>query len=311
MRRSIRLGWANLWVGLLLLFAIAVIIYASVTGGGISVFQSKIEFVCFFKNVEGLVRGSPVWMSGVEVGNVVSLGFDVVDSVRVVRVVCKVESSIHPYLNKDARVQLGTIGFLGDKYIEIIPGVTGAPPIPEMGIIQAKDVGSVPEVFTAAKNAIDEAGSMAANLDTVLARMRDGKGTLGKLSVDDALYVELTKLATNLSRLTADLQANQKEIIHSIEHMSNAVGDLAEQVNENRGTLGKLITDPQLYDNLAATSARLDSIMTKIDRSTGTAGLLVNDTALYVELTNLLVRANNLIKDIEEHPRDYFKFSVF
>jgi phospholipid/cholesterol/gamma-HCH transport system substrate-binding protein len=72
-----------------------------------------------------------------------------------------------------------------------------------------------------------------------------------------------------------------------------------------------LIAEPALYENLNATSARLDSILTKIDRSQGSAGLLVNDTGLYVELTNLMARANTLITDIQKDPRKYFKFSVF
>jgi phospholipid/cholesterol/gamma-HCH transport system substrate-binding protein len=311
MQRSIKLRWANLWVGLLLIFAVCVAMYASFTGGGISIFDRRIRFHCYFKNVEGLVTGSPVWMSGVEVGNVSTLDFDIVDSVRVVRVVCRVKQSIRGYLNKDTRVQLGTIGFLGDKYIEIIPGVTGAEPIKNGGEILAQHVGSAPAVFAAAERAVDRAGSLASDLDSVLARMRDGRGTLGKLSADDALYIHMTKLAANLSKLVADLQSNQERIIGSVEHMSNAVGDLAQKVNENQGTISKLITDPKLYDNLASVSARLDTIFTKVDTAAGTAGLLVNDTALYVQLTDLLARANNLITDIERNPRRYFKFSVF
>jgi len=311
MQRSIKLQWANLWVGLLLIFTVCVVMYASITGGGLSIFDKRITFMCYFRNVEGLVTGSPVWMSGLEVGNVSTLDFDVVNAERVVKVVCRVKRSLRPFLNQDTRVQLGTIGFLGDKYIEIIPGVTGAPPIDDGGELLVRDVGSAPAVFTAAEDAINQAGSLVANLDTVLARMRDGKGTLGKLSADDALYVHLTKLTANLSKLTADLQANQERIVGSIEHMSHSIGTLADKVNENEGTMAKLISDPKLYDNLAAVSARLDSILTKIDTAAGTAGLLVNDTALYTELTNLLARANNLIVDIERDPRRYFKFSVF
>ena len=117
--------------------------------------------------------------------------------------------------------------------------------------------------------------------------------------------------ATSSAELTGELQKNQAALISSVQNMSNAVGDLATQVNENQGTLGKLITEPELYDNLNATAARLDSVMTKIDMADGNLGLLVNDTSLYVELTNLMARANTLIADIQENPRDYFKFSVF
>jgi len=62
-------------VGILIILAIVILMYVSMSGGGTSVFESKITFICYFDNVNGLVKGSPVWMGGVEVGNVVSLDF--------------------------------------------------------------------------------------------------------------------------------------------------------------------------------------------------------------------------------------------
>ncbi|MGH8015097.1 MAG: MlaD family protein, partial [Candidatus Zixiibacteriota bacterium] len=84
-----------------------------------------------------------------------------------------------------------------------------------------------------------------------------------------------------------------------------------EKVDQNTGTVGRLFNDPQLYDNLSSTTARLDTIMSKLNNAEGSMGLLVNDSALYVEITNLVARTSNLITDIEKNPRKYFKFSVF
>ena len=311
MKRSTKIKWGSVPVGVLLIFALAILMYASITGGGTSFFEKKISFTCYFADVNGLGRGSPVWMAGVEVGNVTSLKFEKVDSPRTVRVSCRVTEDIHRYLNEETRVQLRTIGFLGDKYIEIIPGIAGKTLIADGDEIEIEEIGSAVDMFAAGESALNEAGSLAGNLDTFLVRLNSGEGTLGQLAVNDTLYIQLTALMTNLTRLTADLQKNQAALIGSVQHMSQSVGDLAAQVNENKGTLGKLITEPALYDNLTATSARLDSILTKIDMAEGNLGLLVNDSGLYVELTNLLARANTLITDIQEHPRDYFKFSVF
>mgnify|MGYP001045584736 CR=1 FL=1 len=311
MKRSIKVKWGKLQVGILIMLAIAVLMWASITGGGTSIFEPKATFVCYFKNVNGLVNGSPVWMSGLEVGNVKSLEFDMRDSLRQVRVACKITESVWPYVTKDARVQLGTIGFLGDKYVELLPGVPGGDPIEEGGVVPTRDVGSAPALFKAGEEAFQEAGSVVSNLDTLLSRMNQGEGTLGLLATDQELYTQLTKLLKNLTVLSGDLQHNQERLTSSIERMSTSIADLSDQVNENSGTVGRLFNDPALYDNLAATSARLDSIMTKIDAAEGSMGLLVNDTALYVEMTNLLARANNLIADIERNPGRYLKFSVF
>ncbi len=311
MNRSIRVRWGSLKVGILLISAAAVLMWASLSGTGTSIFDSKDLFVCYFNNVGGLLPGSPVWMSGVEVGNVKSIKFANLDSLRQVKVVCRTKTSVWSHLNKDARVQLGTIGFLGDKYVEIIPGLKGAPPIESGGELIAIESGDMAEMFEEGGNALSEASATMSNLNEFLERINKGEGTIGKMVSDDELYRHMTQLLTNLTALTADLQKNQERIISSIETTANSLSSLSEKVDKSEGTLGKIISDPQLYDNLNATTARLDTIMNKINAAEGSMGMLVNDSALYVEITNLITRMSNLVADIEKNPRKYFKFSVF
>jgi len=311
MKQSIRLQWSNLKVGALLMIVAAILLWASLTGGGTSIFEPKQNFVCYFRNVNGLVRGSPVWMAGMEVGNVRSLQFVNIDSMRQVKVVCGVKKAIWPQLTFKAEVMLGSIGLVGDKYVEIIPGTDSGFTIEPMGVIKTRDYGSIEALYKTAEEAIGNAGNIIGNIDTVLARMNRGEGTLGRIATEDELYVQLHALAANLTVLTADLQKNQERIVSSIERLSHSIADLSGQVTENSGTLGRIMNDPALYDNLQNTTARLDTIMGRISASEGSLGLLVSDTALYVELTNLMVRVKSLVTDIEENPRKYFKFSFF
>ncbi len=311
MKRTIGVKWGNLKIGILLMLAIAALLWASLSGGGTSIFESKGHFVCYFRNVSGLVPGSPVWMSGVEVGNVRSVDFVNLDSLRQVKVVCRVKKAVWPMLTEDAEAMVGTIGLVGDKYVEIFPGSKGRSAINEMDVIATRDAGDAEAMFKAGENAIGEVRSVADNLDILLARMNRGEGTLGKLATDTLLYRHLTRLAANLTQLTLDLQQNQERIISSLEKTASSFERLADKVDSNTGTIGKLANDPRLYDNLSATSARLDTITNKINAAEGTLGLLVSDTALYVELTNLMARINNLVTDIEKNPGKYFKFSIF
>ena len=311
MNRSIRIRWGSLKVGLFLISAAAVLMWASLSGTGTSIFDSKDLFVCYFNNVSGLLPGSPVWMSGVEVGNVKSIEFANLDSLRQVKVVCRTKTSVWAHLNKDARVQLGTIGFLGDKYVEIIPGLNGAPPIKSGGELVVIESGGMAEMFEEGGNALSEASVTMSNLSDFLKRINQGEGTIGKMINDDELYLQMTLLLTNLTALTSDLQKNQERIISSIETTAKSLSSLSEKVDKSEGTLGKIINDPQLYDNVSATSARLDTIMNKINSAEGSMGLLVNDTALYVEIVNLLTRVSNMVSDMEKNPGKYFKFSVF
>jgi phospholipid/cholesterol/gamma-HCH transport system substrate-binding protein len=311
MKKSVKLTWSNLKVGALVLIVVSVTIWASFTGGGTSIFESKQTFTCFFRNVDGLVVGSPVWMAGLEVGNVRSLTLINVDSLAQVEVTCAVKMSAWERITPSAEVLLGSIGFLGDKYIEVIPFPELEDPIPEGGVIRTRDAGDVKAVFREAEEVAKSAGSVVSNFDSLLARMNRGEGSLGKMAVDTTLYANLTELIAKVTLLASDLQKNQVRVVESIERLSGSVSSLADQVSENSGTLSKLINDPQLYDNLASSAARLDTIMSSINSAEGSLGLMVNDTALYTGMADLVARMNGLITDIKENPKKYFKVSVF
>lgn len=310
-RRSNQVPWGKLKVGIMITIVVALMFYASFSGGGTSIFDPKGKFVCYFENVNGLVAGAPVWMSGVEVGNVKSVDFVNLSPEQQVKLVCRVKKDVWDRLTGNARVQLGTIGFLGDKYVEVIPGVEGGTPIEEMQVIPTRDAGSAEAVFKEAEQGMGDVRAMIQNIDTLLARMNRGDGTLGKLATEEEMYTNMTQLLANLTRLTSDLQNNQERIIGSIERTSNSVASLSEKVDNNTGTIGRLMNDPKLYDNLVASTAKMDTILQKINLAEGSLGMMVNDTAFYSEMTNLMVRVNNLITDIQNNPRDYFKFSVF
>jgi phospholipid/cholesterol/gamma-HCH transport system substrate-binding protein len=311
MQRSIKVRWGALKVGAILVIAIAMLFWASLSGGGTSIFESKKLFSCYFKNVNGLISGSPVWMSGVEVGNVKSVKFVNIDSVKQVEVTFRVKNEATPMMTIGAGVQLGTIGFLGDKYVEIVPGPKGTPLHNELDVIPTFDVGDASAMFKAGEHALAKTGSLVGHLDTVLNRMSRGEGTLGQLSTNDKLYREMADLASSLTKLSDGLSRNQERLTGSIEKSSNAIDKLVDKIDRSEGTVGGLMNDRALYNNLASTTARLDSIAMKLNGQSGSAGMIVNDTMLYSEVTDLVSRISSLVADMEKHPGKYFKFSVF
>lgn len=310
MKKSVGVKWGNLKVGVLLTIVIAGLFWASFTGGGTSIFEPKEEFVCFFGNVNGLVPGAPVWMAGVEIGNVKSLKFVNLSTDKQVKLVCRAKESVWSMITDQSTVSLGTIGFLGDKYVELRPGLDGNPISPG-DTIPTQQAAGASELFESGQTAFDNVGGLVGNLDTTFTRMNRGEGTLGMIATDKALYQNLTRLLADLTDLTNALQKNQERLVGSIERTSHTVEELSMQVTENRGTLGKIMNDPALYDNLAASTAKLDTIMAKIQGAEGSLGLLVNDTALYVEVVNLLARSNNLMSDLEKNWRHHLKISIF
>ncbi len=311
MKKTTGIRWGGLKVGIVLMFAIAVLLWASLSGGGTSIFEKKATYRAFFRNVNGLVSGSPVWMAGVEVGNVRGIDFVNLDSLRRVQVNFTVKESVLRMVTRDAHVQLGTIGFLGDKYIEVLPGVPDGETLPEGSVIAVRDAGSVDAVFKEAEAAAGEAKQVAAGIDTLLERMNAGVGTLGQLATNEALYEQMTELSRQLTTLVTELQRNQERLVGSVERSTNAIADLSQKLNDSTGSAGKLVNDPALYNNLSSLTSRLDTTLAKINQAEGSLGLLVNDTTLYIEMANLLARSNRLIKDIQDDPKKYLGFSIF
>jgi len=91
---------------------------------------------------------------------------------------CRVTKRIHRYLNADTRVELGTIGMLGDKYIEVVPGTKGSQADRTRRGDRQRKRRLGPKMFEAGEKAFNSAGKVVTGLDTLLVRMNRGEGTL-------------------------------------------------------------------------------------------------------------------------------------
>ncbi|MCP4704648.1 MAG: MCE family protein [candidate division Zixibacteria bacterium] len=311
MKRSTKVKWGEIKVGVLITIALFVLVWASFSGSGTSIFDKKVKFVAYFDNVNGLVKGAPVWIAGVEVGNVSSIKFVNLDSAGQIELKLRVKESVTNMITIDARIRLGTIGMLGDKYLEIIPGTLGKQLIAEDGAIKTDAKGDLAAIMSEGEELISSSRKTMGNLCDITKQIQNGEGTLGQLISNDELHVELAGLISSMTILMDGLQKNQERITGAMENMSSDLADVTAKANSNTGTIGKLLSDPKLYDNLNSSTGRIDSILSKINQGQGTAGAIVNDDDLYQEVKNLVVRIENLVTDIEQNPSKYLKFSVF
>ncbi len=311
MKRTVKVKWGEVRVGLLLVFAVTAVLWATFSGGGTSVLESKVKYMAYFDNVQGLVTGSPVWIAGVEVGNVYDIEFVNYDSLDQIQVKFRILKSVQNMITTDARAMIGTIGLIGDKYIEIIPGTLTNPVLREGAAIGSTRPADITQAFAAGQEAMESTRQLADNLNDITRRIRRGEGSLGKAFVYDTLHNEITELVAALTILVKDMQKTQGKVIASIENISTNLDGIVDKVNNNQGTLGKIISDPTVFDNLHSSTGRIDSILARLSQGNGTAGAMLTDDELYIEMKNLIVRVENLVADIEKNPHKYFKFSVF
>src|SRR5581483_9839242 len=121
-RRS--LAWTELRVGLLVIASFALLALAIFYVSGQSgIFTKKYSITAFFASANGLRSGAEVWLEGVTIGNVDQVRISKLpDPRRSVEVELKLNDTYKNIIRTDSMVTIGTIGLLGDKYVDITRG---------------------------------------------------------------------------------------------------------------------------------------------------------------------------------------------
>jgi phospholipid/cholesterol/gamma-HCH transport system substrate-binding protein len=320
-----QLKWSKLKVGLvltvaLLIFVVAVFFAASIR----DIFAEKAELRIQFADVIGLRKGAPVWILGIEEGAVrnikLSPPYGVIVTVSVNR------RSLQ-FVSKESHATIMTMGLLGDKYIELSAAPPGAKPIQPGEMIEGSTETGFKSVMETVGIAVDKMGQFIEKLDNLVMKVEQGQGTIAKFLNDPTLYNNLTQASQQLSRVMEDLRNSRGTMKLLIEDPSlynkalaaaTSIEEFSKRLNESAGTVRKLIEDPELYERLNKTSAQISSILEGIEKGKGMVGALTQNEELpkdlrdvLVELRKLSIEIDALAKDIKEHPKKYFKFSLF
>jgi phospholipid/cholesterol/gamma-HCH transport system substrate-binding protein len=308
MRRSNRVKWSELKIAIVVIFAFAFMLYASFTGGGTSIFEGKNFFVIYFDNVKGLTPGSPIWVRGIEVGNVKSIEF--AKERNQIKVVGRVTKNVWDMIKTDASVKVSSIGLIGDKYLELDPGDPSLPTLENHGVVKAAEDDSE-KIMGEGVSALENMNALSKQLKITLELINEGEGTIGKIFTDDSMYDNLDEALVAMKETMDGLNRNQDRAFASLEDGVASMRKLADALTDSSGTVGRLLYDSTLYTNMSSMTERFGSILAKIDSGQGTIGGFVNDDSVYENLHNLMARLENLLLDMEMNPKKYFKVSVF
>jgi phospholipid/cholesterol/gamma-HCH transport system substrate-binding protein len=299
MPRTRSLAWSELKIGLVTVFALvmATLLIFLLSGEG-GFFWQRYSLKTVFPNVAGLKEGAPVRVAGVEVGSVT--GVELVGDR--VEVVVEIARDMQPRVTDTSVASLGSVSLLGEAAVDITASSQGTP-IPEWGYIRAGTAaGSFTEVATQATEGIEE-------LTVLLQDIRRGKGTVGRLFTDDALYNDMNRLVAaaedvvrnmGQGRGTIGRLANDPAAAKALEASLQNFEAVTARLKAGEGSLGKLLSDDALATSLTATTNNLDSITARINRGEGTAGKLITEKELYDRLNSMSARLDKVMSGLEQ-----------
>lgn len=151
----------------------------------------KINFI--FNFVNGVKVGAPVRFAGVDVGEVKDIKFIFAPGEQ------KTKVKIVGWVKKDAKIPsdstvwVNTLGLLGEKYVEIMPGRDYSRFLTEGQTLIGSDPIAMHEVAQLAK-------TIAQDIDESIVKIKNKEGTIGKLLYEDTIYKELEALVTDLRK---------------------------------------------------------------------------------------------------------------
>jgi len=219
-------------------------------------FKKKSRLMARFDNVNGLQVGSNIWFSGVKVGTVSGIKFY---GRRQVQVVLKVDEKVLSNIRKDAFVKLSTDGLIGNKILVIYGGTK------ESRFMVEDDTLGVEKTFTSEDmiNTLQENNknvlAITTDFKNISANLLNGKGAIGKLLTDDAMYTQLNAASLSLQKASAKAE----QLIGSLNTFSQGLS--------KKGTLAhELANDTVVF-------ASIKSSVVQFQQMADTANVFVNN----------------------------------
>lgn len=286
-RSTKKLGLAELRVGLLVLIAITVLIVLILNASGqLNPFASHLRLRARFADANGLREGSEVKLAGVRIGKVSRVRLLSPNEVGPGPNPQKVEASLTidtridgipatERIRTDSTAQQAAPSILGSEMmVNITPGTSLGQPVTENFLLPSTSGSTMSDFATSGTDLAQRLSKLSDQINAVVKDVREGKGTVGRLFNDEALY-------NNLNATIRDAE------------------ELAQQIKSGKGSAGKFIYDESLYNNANDISANLKKLSADLAAGRGSAGRFLQSDEIYNKINRIADRVNHSVDQID------------
>jgi phospholipid/cholesterol/gamma-HCH transport system substrate-binding protein len=326
MKRSSFITWDQLKVGSMILLAVLVMGVALYKlGKAVNLFSKRYDLQAYLKEAGGLRVGGSVMVAGQLAGTIKEITLLPVDmdTTRNVKLVVGIDQKMQTQVRGDSKARVKTLGLLGDKIIDISPGTPKFAPLKGGDTLHVVEALDYDQILTKAASAVDDVVALAHDMHTLTQSLVSGKGTMGQLLTNPALYNQLESTLGRTNSLLARVQNSNGALSRFLDdpalydRMVSAVGgvdSLLLSMRSRNSSMGRLITDSTMYTQAMATmqsftaiAANADSLMKNMASGKGLLGKALTDDQLYTSLQKLIDDFSALVADIRKDPSRYTK----
>ncbi|MDD5174504.1 MAG: MlaD family protein [Candidatus Omnitrophota bacterium] len=174
----------ELKVGVFIMIGIAILFIIVFSIGDINLVKRGYHIKVDFNFVDGIGSSAPVRVSGIGVGQIdgLRLYYDEKDKKTKAELSAWIREGVK--IEEDAIATISTLGFMGEKYMEISPGTSGKRFLKNGDLLIGKDPVSMAKVF-------ENLSGLTDSVKVIVDRLKNGEGTIGKLLTKDKIYQDL------------------------------------------------------------------------------------------------------------------------
>ncbi len=301
-------------VGILAAFAIALFIIGFNFLKGNDVFSSENEFYAKYNKVEGLAKSKPVLVNGYQVGRVSDLTLlpngQILVQFKVKPQYAIPSNSIAGLQSTDLLGNKAIVFDLGNSKKMAIDGDTLQSNIEQNLLEQVEPVQKKVEKI------VTRLDSILTSVNHILTPQFQRDVNNSFTSIAKTLK-NLESTSKKVDVLVGAESSRIDHILENAESISSNFNNYNKQINAILNNLDKVSSEvaktnfKQTIDNANKAMASLQTAVDKVNNGKGSIGLLLNDEKLYNNLNNASKNLDNLMLDLKANPKRYVSFSVF
>jgi phospholipid/cholesterol/gamma-HCH transport system substrate-binding protein len=296
MPRTRSIAWSEIKLGIVGVVAIALVVVIILALGGEGGFAwQRYPLKTRFHDAAGLKEGAVVRLSGKEVGKVIAVEFSGAE----IDVAMEVRKEIRNLITTESVASIGSLSLLGESMVDIRAAPSGTP-LTDWQYVKSGSGSGLSDLQ-------GQVSSSLRNVDQLIADLRAGRGTMGKLLTDDAVYNELQQFVESAAAVTRDLNQGRGTLgglvkdpaaYQALKTSLESLQTMTAKINRGEGSLGRLLNDESVAKSLSSATSNLDQITAKIKAGEGTAGRLVTDRELYDRLNSMAGRVDQIVTNL-------------
>ncbi len=276
---------------------------------GADIFSKTNKYYAYYEQVGGIQSAASVVIQGVKVGSVSRITLNE-DPSKGVELELSVDRRYR--IPADSKAKIFSDGLMGGKAVEIVYG-SSAESIANKGVIESE---SASDLLQMAGDEFGDLKTRLVTVLDNLTQTLEGVNKLVADNTENLTHIisNVDSVTGDVSEMLSNEKEHLEQALASFSTFSKSLGDNAGQIDSIIGNLQNFsaqLSEAKLVESIEGVMRELDGVLAMVNEQEGSVGKLLKDSALYDNLASASNNLSALLEDVKANPGRYINVSVF